>query len=257
MGSKYSKNTNGWTPTKEDGLNTDRWDGKIRINKESKKLQQGQTKDRKQKQTLDIRLNTKKGTFTVYEPGTTVKIYDYDPETDRINVSNTDLLFEYFIGSKIKEKQLEKIKKEALTSILGISENEIAQARKDRLSGSAGRPVKRLERQLIKLEEKLGFKSFTNIAEPKEIAEAVSNDRGKKSKGPNTPIDGKVSANVDIEFSAGNIASRINSKSDIEKTSIVNMELPASKPKVTMGNSGMMRYPKKVPDSGSNHLIPF
>ena len=67
-------------------------------------------------------------------------------------------------------------------------------------------------------------------------------------------LDGKKSLAYKIFYDSLDIVSKKLDK-DIEKTSIVNMELPASKPKMTMGNSGMMRYPKKVPGFGYDHIF--
>ena len=127
--------------------------------------------------------------------------------------------------------------------ILSIAESEVIIAEsRQRFNDYPRRDAKRLRRLLEKVEAKPGIKSLFNTAEPKEISEATSNDKSKKDKGPNTPKDGKVSANVDVEVSINSSSSgfvgpvqngsgsRIDIKSDIAQSSIVSLDMPVETP---------------------------
>ena len=275
MSRKYNKNLDGWVATLDaEGLPTKTWTGEIRINKESNKKKEGQTDKKRKKQTLNLELDTDQGDYYVYEPGSETPIYRYNPRTDKVTISDEEKFEEYFVGDKNKEKQLEKIRKNALSSILAIAESEYDKAAALRLSNSEPRRNdKRLKRILEKLEKKKGFKSLNNTAEPAEIAEVTSQDKGKKDKGPNTPKDGKVSANVDVELSINTASggsgvsgggggsvqnsgsgNRIDTESDIVKTSIVSLEMPIETPPIAAINDGSMRYPVIPPPFGYDHI---
>ncbi len=278
MSRKYKKNLDGWVAhLDEAGLPTKKWTGEIRINKELKKKKQGQTDKKRKKQTLKLELDTDQGDYYVYEPGSETPIYRYNPRVDKVTISDEEKFEEYFVGDKNKEKQLEKIRKNALSSILALAESEYDRAAALRLNNDEPRrDDKRLKRILEKLEKKKGFKSLNNTAEPAEIAEVTSQDKGKKDKGPNTPKDGKVSANVDVELSINTASggsgvsggsgggggsvqnsgsgNRIDTESDIVKTSIVSLEMPIETPPVAAINDGSMRYPVIPPPFGYDHI---
>ena len=275
MSRKYNKNLDGWVATLDaEGLPTKTWTGEIRINKESNKKKEGQTDKKRKKQTLNLELDTDKGDYYVYEPGSETPIYSYNPRTDKVKISDEEKFEEYFVGDKNKEKQLEKIRKNALSSVLALAESEYDKAKSLRLSNSEPRrDDKELKRILEKLEGKKGFKSLNNTAEPAEIAEVTSQDKGKKDKGPNTPKDGKVSANVDVELSINTASggsgvsgggggsvqnsgsgNRIDTESDIVKTSIVSLEMPIETPPIAAINDGSMRYPVIPPPFGYDHI---
>ena len=276
MSRKYNKNLDGWVAHLDEatGLPTKKWTGEIRINKESNKKKEGQTDKKRKKQTLNLELDTDKGDYYVYEPGSETPIYSYNPRTDKVKISDEEKFEEYFVGDKNKEKQLEKIRKNALSSVLALAESEYDKAKSLRLSNSEPRrDDKELKRILEKLEGKKGFKSLNNTAEPAEIAEVTSQDKGKKDKGPNTPKDGKVSANVDVELSINTASggsgvsgggggsvqnsgsgNRIDTESDIVKTSIVSLEMPIETPPIAAINDGSMRYPVIPPPFGYDHI---
>ena len=275
MSRKYNKNLDGWVATLDaEGLPTKTWTGEIRINKESNKKKEGQTDKKRKKQTLNLELDTDKGDYYVYEPGSETPIYSYNPRTDKVKISDEEKFEEYFVGDKNKEKQLEKIRKNALSSVLALAESEYDKAKSLRLSNSEPRrDDKELKRILEKLEGKKGFKSLNNTAEPAEIAEVTSQDKGKKDKGPNTPKDGKISANVDVELSINTASggsgvsgggggsvqnsgsgNRIDTESDIVKTSIVSLEMPIETPPIAAINDGSMRYPVIPPPFGYDHI---
>ena len=132
------------------------------------------------------------------------------------------------------------------------------------------RDAKKLRRLLKKVEEKPGYKSLFNTAEPAEIAEVTSQDKGKKDKGPNTPKDGKVSANIDLElFSSSDLSgplqwfltkswvrNRIDTDSDIVGSSIVSLAMPVETLQcVCTKNDGLMRYPIIPPPFGYDHIL--
>ena len=280
MSSKYKKNLEGWVAHLDEatGLPTKKWTGEIRINKERKKKKEGQTDKKRKKQTLEIELDTDQGDYYVYEPGSDTPIYRYNPRVDKVTISDEEKFEEYFVGDKNKEKQLEKIRKNALSSILALAESEYDKAKRLRLGNhEPRRDDKRLKRILEKLEKKKGFKSLNNTAEPAEIAEVTSQDKGKKDKGPNTPKDGKVSANVDVELTINTASggsggsggsrgggggsvqnsgsgNRIDTESDIVKTSIVSLEMPIETPPIAAINDGSMRYPVIPPPFGYDHI---
>ncbi len=271
MGLKYKRNTSGWTPTKEDNLinNDDPWTADFRVRKESKKKKEGQTDGKGKLQTLEVEAYTERGDFFVKEPGTERSIFRYNGRTDEIVINDEEKFEEYFAGKKSKEKRLEEIKKITMKDILAIAESEVNLAERKQRNGSfPRRDAKRLRRVFEKLEAKPGYKSLFNTAEPAEISEATSQDKGNKDKGPNTPKDGKVSANVDVEVNINSSNSgfmnptqdsgsgnRVDTESDIVKSSIVSLEMPAeTPPSAITKNDGLMRYPIKVPPFGYDHI---
>jgi len=270
MGLKYKRNTDGWTPSKDDDLNNDDpWTADFRVRKESKKKKEGQTDGKGKLKTLKIEAYTDKGDFYIKEPGTETSILRYNGRTDEIVINDEEKFEEYFAGSKEKEKRLNKIKKITMKDILAIAESEVVIAEsKQRFDDYPRRDAKRLKRVFEKLEAKPGYKSLFNTAEPAEISEATSNDKSKKDKGPNTPKDGNVSANVDVEVSINSSSSgfvgpvqdsgsgnRIDTESDIVKSSIVSLEMPVETPPAAITkDDGLMRYPIKVPPFGYDHI---
>ena len=270
MGLKYKRNTSGWTPTKEDNLinNDDPWTADFRVRKESKKKKEGQTDGKGKLKTLEIEAYTERGDFFIKEPGTERSILRYNGRTDEIVINDEEKFEEYFAGSKEKEKRLNKIKKITMKDILAIAESEVNLAeQRQRLDLSPRRDAKRLRRVFEKLEAKPGYKSLFNTAEPAEISEATSQDKGKKDKGPNTPKDGKVSANVDVEksinssnsgftnsFQNSGSGNRIDTESDIVKSSVVSLDMPVEAPPISSVKMGLMRYPIIPPPFGYDHI---
>mgnify|MGYP001499332653 FL=1 len=270
MGLKYKRNLNGWTPSKDDDLNNDDpWTADFRVEKESKKKKEGQTASKFIPTYLDIEAYTDRGDFFIKDPDSGTSILRYNGRTDEIVINDEEKFEEYFAGSKKKEKRLEKIKKIAMKDILAIAESEVNKAEtRTRTNEYPRRDAKRLKRVFEKLEAKPGYKSLFNTADPAEISEATSNDKSKKDKGPNTPKDGKVSANVDVEVNINSSSSgfvgpvqngsgsRIDIKSDIAKSSIVSLEMPVETPPAAIVKieDELMRYPIKVPPFGYDHI---
>ena len=271
MGLKYKRNTSGWTPSKDDDLNNDDpWTADFRVRKESKKKKEGQTDGKGKLKTLEIEAYTDKGDFYVKEPGTETSILRYNGRTDEIVINDEEKFEEYFAGSKEKEKRLNKIKKITMKDILAIAESEVNKAEtRTRTNEYPRRDAKRLKRVFEKLEAKPGYKSLFNTAEPAEISEATSQDKGNKDKGPNTPKDGKVSANVDVEASINSSnptsfvgpiqdsgsGDRIDIESNIVKSSVVSLEMPSeTPPEPITRNDGLMRYPIIPPPFGYDHI---
>ena len=270
MGLKYNRNTDGWTPTKDhDNNNEDPWTAEIRVPKQSKKKKEGQTDGKVKTQTLEVSASTEKADFTISEPGAERSIFRYNGRTDEIVINDEEKFEEYFTGSRRKEQRLEKIKRNTLKDILSIAEYEVFKAEtRQRFNEYPRRDAKRLRRLLEKVEAKPGIKSLNNTAESKEISEATSNDKSKKDKGPNTPKDGKVSANVDVEESinssnsgsfvgpiqnAGS-GSRIDSESDIVRSSVASLDMPVNTTPIAAINDGSMRYPVIPPPFGYDHI---
>ena len=55
MGLKYKRNTDGWTPSKDDDFNNDDpWTAEIQVPKQSKKKKEGQTDGKVKTQTLEF-----------------------------------------------------------------------------------------------------------------------------------------------------------------------------------------------------------
>ena len=237
MGLKYNRNTSGWTPSKDDDFNNDDpWTAEIQVPKQSKKKKEGQTDGKVKTQTLEISASTEKADFYISEPGAERSFLRYNGRTDEVVIIDEEKFEEYFAGSRRKEQRFEKIKRNTLKDILSIAEYEVVKAEgRQRTGDYPRRDAKRLRRLLEKVEAKPGIKSLFNTAEPKEISEATSNDKSKKDKGPNTPKDGKVSANVDVEVSINSSnptsfvgpvqdsgsGNRIDTESDIVKSSII------------------------------------
>ena len=240
MGLKYKRNLNGWTPSKDDDLNNvDPWTADFRVEKERKKKKEGQTASKFIPTYLDIEAFTEIGDFLIKEPDSKKSILRYNAKTDEIVINDEEKFEEYFAGSKKKEKRLEKIKKIAMKDILAIAESEANLAEKQEKIGLPSKGAKKLRRLLKKVEEKPGYKSLFNTAEPAEISEATSQDKSKKDKGPNTPKDGKVSANIDLElFSSSDLnpfsgssqnpgsGSRVGNNSDLLGSSVASLAMP-------------------------------
>ena len=269
MGLKYKRNLNGWTPSKDDDLNNDDpWTADFRVEKERKKKKEGQTDSKFIPTYLDIEAYTDRGDFYIKDPDSGTSILRYNGRTDEIVINDEEKFEEYFAGSKKKEKRLEKIKKIAMKDILAIAESEVNKAEtRTRTNEYPRRDAKRLKRVFEKLEAKPGYKSLFNTAEPAEISEATSQDKSKKDKGPNTPKDGKVSANVDIElFSSSDLntssgpsqnpgsGSRVDKNSDLVGSSVASLEMPVEAPPVAAVDMGLMRYPVIPPPFGYDHI---
>ena len=269
MGLKYKRNTDGWTPSTDDDLNNDDpWTADFRVKKERKKKKEGQTESKFIPTYLDIEAYTNSGDFYIKEPGSETSILRYNARTDEIVINDEEKFEEYFAGSKEKEKRLNLVKKITMKDILAIAESEVNKAeRRRRLDLSPRRDAKRLRRVFEKLEAKPGYKSLFNTAEPAEISEATSQDKGNKDKGPNTPKDGKVSANIDLElFSSSDLnpfngssqnpgsGSRVGSNSDLVGSSVASLAMPVEAPPVAAVDMGLMRYPVIPPPFGYDHI---
>ena len=155
-----------------------------------------------------------------------------------------------------------------MKDILAIAESEANLAEKQEKIGLPSKGAKKLRRLLKKVEEKPGYKSLFNTAEPAEISEVTSQDKSKKDKGPNTPKDGKVSANIDLElFSSSDLnpfngssqnpgsGSRIDKNSDLVGSSVASLAMPVEAPPVAAKNDGLMRYPVIPPPFGYDHIL--
>ena len=154
-----------------------------------------------------------------------------------------------------------------MKDILAIAESEANLAEKQEKNGLPSKGAKKLRRLLKRVEEKPGYKSLFNTAEPAEISEATSQDKSKKDKGPNTPKDGKVSANIDLElFSSSDLnpfsgssqnpgsGSRVGNNSDLVGSSVASLAMPVEAPPVAAVDMGLMRYPVIPPPFGYDHI---
>ena len=97
MGLKYKRNTDGWTPSKDDDFNNDDpWTAEIQVPKQSKKKKEGQTDGKVKTQTLEISASTARADFYISEPGAERSFLRYNGRTDEVVIIDEEKFEEYF-----------------------------------------------------------------------------------------------------------------------------------------------------------------